>query len=144
MNTDNSPRQLRQEVPVLEKSKTSEQQAGPQVRYDRAGDVTCHSCGTLNEASSQYCMSCGAPLHGVKCPNCGSEMDADSDFCEVCHRYIRHDVCSFCGARIGDSEGYCPECGSPRGGIICPTCHTLNDFSFCKQCGGLCFPVDGR
>jgi hypothetical protein len=32
-------------------------------------------------------------------------------------------------------EAFCPECGNPRGGIVCPTCHTLNDFSFCKQCG---------
>ena len=69
------------------------------------------------------------------CPNCGSEIDADSDYCEVCHRYIRHNVCSFCGASMSDSDGYCPECGSPRGGIVCPVCHTLNDFSFCKQCG---------
>jgi len=69
------------------------------------------------------------------CPNCGSALDADSDYCEVCHRYIRHNVCSFCGAAMSEQDGYCPECGSPRGGIVCPVCHTLNDFSFCKQCG---------
>jgi predicted amidophosphoribosyltransferase len=69
------------------------------------------------------------------CPNCGSEIDPDADFCEVCHHYIRQDVCSFCGAQIDPREGYCPGCGMPRGGIVCPTCHTLNDFSFCKQCG---------
>ena len=60
---------------------------------------------------------------------------ADADFCEVCHHYIRTDVCSFCGAKFSENDGYCPQCGSPRGGIVCPVCHTLNDFSFCKQCG---------
>jgi hypothetical protein len=62
-------------------------------------------------------------------------MDIDADFCEVCHHYIKSDVCSFCGATLTGTEAYCPECGSPRGGIVCPTCHTLNDFAFCKQCG---------
>ena len=71
----------------------------------------------------------------VACPNCGSEMDADADFCEVCHHYVRHDVCSFCGAALAAEDAFCPECGSPRGGIVCPVCHSLNDFAFCKQCG---------
>ena len=62
-------------------------------------------------------------------------MDPDADFCEVCHHYVKVDVCSFCGAQLSGTEAYCPECGSPRGGIVCPTCHTLNDFAFCKQCG---------
>ena len=44
-------------------------------------------------------------------------------------------MCSFCGAAFNDMDVYCPECGQPRGGIVCPACHTLNDFSFCKQCG---------
>ena len=69
------------------------------------------------------------------CPHCGSSLDADADFCEVCHHYVRPDVCSFCGARLSPQDSFCPECGSPRGGIVCPTCHTLNDFAFCKQCG---------
>lgn len=112
-------------------------QPAAQVQYQalQAVGVPCHRCGTINEAEAQYCASCGAPLHGDTCPNCGSEIDSDADFCEVCHRYIRHGVCSFCGARLSDQECYCPQCGSPRGGIVCPTCHTLNDFSFCKQCG---------
>ena len=84
-----------------------------------------------DECKSEY----ATVQHGRTCPNCGSELDADSDFCEICRHYIRHDVCSFCGAKLSDSDGYCPECGSPHGGIVCPTCHTLNDFSFCKQCG---------
>lgn len=69
------------------------------------------------------------------CPHCGSALDADADFCETCHRYVRQDVCSFCGANFSPQDAFCPECGSPRGGIVCPTCHTLNDFAFCKQCG---------
>lgn len=62
-------------------------------------------------------------------------MDPDADFCEVCHHYIRKDICSFCGAFLSGNEAYCPECGSPRGGLVCPTCHSLNDFAFCKKCG---------
>lgn len=74
-------------------------------------------------------------LMGTPCPHCGCTIDADADFCEVCHHYIRQDVCSFCGAPISIQDTFCPECGSPRGGIVCPTCNTLNDFAFCKQCG---------
>lgn len=110
-------------------------QGAAQVHYQEAAGIVCPYCGTVNEPEAQFCESCGSPLHGAKCPNCGSEIDFDADFCEVCHHYIRKDVCSFCGAQIGEQEGYCPHCGSPRGGIVCPSCHTLNEFSFCKQCG---------
>ena len=24
---------------------------------------------------------------------------------------------------------------SPQGGLVCPTCHSLNEFAFCKKCG---------
>ena len=136
MNESHNSPQAKNEALAREKSQTSkEHKNGMNMKPKQMGGVTCKSCGTLNDADSQYCLSCGAPLHGIKCPNCGSDMDADSDFCEVCRHYIRRDVCSFCGAKLGDNDGYCPECGSPRGGIVCPTCHTLNDFSFCKQCG---------
>ena len=80
----------------------------------------------------QYQM---ATMAQVTCPHCGSPMDIDADFCEVCHHYARPDICSFCGAGLSMQDAFCPECGSPRGGIVCPTCHTLNDFAFCKQCG---------
>ena len=69
------------------------------------------------------------------CPNCGSPIDIDADYCEACHIYIKRDVCSFCGAHLDGMEGFCPECGNPLGGIVCPVCHTMNDFAFCKQCG---------
>jgi hypothetical protein len=100
-----------------------------------AGGVACPKCGTINEPEARYCSSCGELLHMGTCPNCGSELDPEADFCEVCHHYVRPDICSFCGARFNENDPYCPECGSPRGGIVCPTCHTLNDFAFCKQCG---------
>ena len=99
------------------------------------GGVICPKCGTVNEPDADYCALCGAFLHAGVCPNCGSEIDPDADFCEACHHYIRTDVCSFCGASFSEMDAYCPECGQPRGGIVCPACHTLNDFSFCKQCG---------
>lgn len=105
------------------------------VNYNSAASVKCPYCGTINEPDALFCASCGKPLGKVSCPNCGAELDPDADFCETCHHYIRTDVCSFCGARLSGHEAFCPECGSPRGGIVCPVCHTLNDFSFCKQCG---------
>ena len=105
------------------------------VNYNTAGSVKCPYCGTINDPDALFCASCGKPLGTVNCPNCGAELDPDADFCEVCHHYIRTDICSFCGSRLSGYEAFCPECGSPRGGIVCPVCHTLNDFSFCKQCG---------
>lgn len=71
----------------------------------------------------------------VCCPYCGSAIDADADFCEACHRYVKSDICSYCGNKLSGEEAYCPECGNPRGGLVCPQCHTMNDFAFCKQCG---------
>lgn len=100
-----------------------------------AAGVQCPQCGTVNEPEALFCASCGSPLGMVSCPNCGAEIEPDADFCEVCHHYIRTDVCSFCGCHLTGQEAFCPECGSPRGGIVCPVCHTLNNFSFCKQCG---------
>lgn len=106
-----------------------------QAAVQTAQATVCPFCGTSNEPNAVFCQSCGKPLRMGSCPNCGSEIDPEADFCEVCHHYIKTDVCSFCGATLYGSEAYCPECGSPRGGIVCPTCRTLNDFAFCKQCG---------
>jgi len=111
------------------------QPAQVQMQARMAEGVPCPKCGTINDPEAKYCESCGSLLHTGTCPNCGSEIDSDADFCEYCHHYIRPDVCSFCGASFNENDPYCPQCGSPRGGIVCPTCHTLNDFAFCKQCG---------
>ena len=100
-----------------------------------AGAVQCPHCGAANDPTAVFCEACGVPLRMGSCPNCGSPLDPDADFCEVCHHYVRPDVCSFCGAHVSDQDAFCPECGSPRGGIVCPVCHTLNDFAFCRQCG---------
>ena len=106
-----------------------------QMHAHAAQGVQCPYCGTVNEPEAMFCASCGKPIGKTSCPNCGAEIDPDADFCEICHHYIRKDICSFCGAHLTGKEAFCPECGNPRGGIVCPTCHTLNDFSFCKQCG---------
>ena len=95
----------------------------------------CPFCGTVNEAEAMFCAQCGQPIGKTTCPHCGVEIEPDADFCEVCHHYIRKDICSYCGAHLLGNVAYCPECGSPRGGMVCPTCHTLNDFAFCKKCG---------
>ena len=109
--------------------------AAGQMNMNRAEGVACPTCGTVNDPDALFCASCGKPLRMGTCPNCGTEIDLDADYCETCHHYIRQDVCSFCGAKIAVGEIYCHECGSPRGGIVCPVCNTLNSFAFCKQCG---------
>lgn len=73
--------------------------------------------------------------HAVVCPICGAPVDEGADYCESCHSYINTEVCSFCGAHVDPASAYCPECGSPRAGIECPVCKTINHFSFCKRCG---------
>ncbi len=114
---------------------SNDMQMEQQMQMHTAQGVRCPYCGTMNEPEAVYCASCGQPIGKTTCPNCGADLDADADFCEVCRHYIRKDVCSFCGAHLTGNEAFCPECGSPRGGIVCPVCHTLNDFAFCKQCG---------
>ena len=105
-----------------------------QQQHAAAGRV-CPFCGAVNEPEALFCAQCGQPINKTTCPHCGAEIDPDADFCEVCHHYIKKDICSFCGACLSGNEAYCPECGSPRGGLVCPTCHSLNDFAFCKKCG---------
>ena len=111
------------------------QQAQQQTQQRQAAGKKCPFCGAINDLEAMFCAQCGQPISKATCPHCGAEIDPDADFCEVCHHYIRKDVCSYCGAHLEGSEAYCPECGSPRGGMVCPTCHTLNDFAFCKKCG---------
>lgn len=106
-----------------------------QMQQRQAAGKACPYCGAINEPEAMFCAQCGQPISKANCPHCGAEIDPDADFCEVCHHYIRKDVCSYCGAHLEGNEAYCPECGSPRGGMVCPTCHTLNDFAFCKKCG---------
>ena len=105
------------------------------MQMKSASGIVCPHCGTVNEPEALFCSSCGNAIGMSTCPNCGAAVEPDADFCESCRHYIRTDICSFCGAHLTGHEAFCPECGSPRGGIVCPVCHTLNDFSFCKQCG---------
>ena len=106
-----------------------------QQKQQQAAGKACPHCGAINDPEAMFCAQCGQPISKAACPHCGAEMDPDADFCEVCHHYTRKDICSFCGARLSGNEAYCPECGSPRGGLVCPTCHSMNDFAFCKKCG---------
>ena len=104
-------------------------------QQQQAAGKPCPYCGAINEPEAMFCAQCGQPISKTMCPHCGVEIDPDADYCEACHHYIRQDVCSFCGSHLSGNEAYCPECGSPKGGIVCPTCHTLNEFAFCKRCG---------
>jgi len=130
-----NPSDGRLEIQRQEKTLTRDAGMVSEQQMQTAKGVKCPHCGTINDQDAAFCASCGNPIGMTSCPNCGAKMDPDADFCESCRRYVKHDVCSFCGARLSGNEAFCPECGSPRGGIVCPVCHTLNDFSFCKQCG---------
>lgn len=132
--SDSGVKELQREEFTYERP-TAEPAQAQAYQFNTAGSIKCPKCGTVNDSDALFCASCGAPLGVVSCPNCGADLDPNADFCETCHHYIRTDICSFCGAHLSGQEAFCPECGSPRGGIVCPVCHTLNDFSFCKQCG---------
>lgn len=119
----------------LTRVRTEEPLTQQAMKMNSASGIVCPHCGTVNEPEALFCASCGNAIGMSTCPNCGAAVEPDADFCETCRHYIRTDICSFCGAHLTGHEAFCPECGSPRGGIVCPVCHTLNDFSFCKQCG---------
>lgn len=137
-NYDSTQRTVRPQQMQRELVREQESQPG-QVQYRQqqatAAGQPCPFCGAINEAGALFCAQCGQPISKGSCPYCGAEVEPDADYCESCHRYIKQNTCSFCGARLAGDEAFCPECGSPRGGIVCPTCHTLNEFSFCKKCG---------
>ena len=137
--TQNPDRTNRTSQPLqreeLTRVRTEEPLSQQEMQMNSANGVQCPHCGTVNDPDALFCASCGQPIGMTTCPNCGAAVEPDADFCETCRHYIRTDICSFCGAHLTGHEAFCPECGSPRGGIMCPVCHTLNDFSFCKQCG---------
>ena len=127
------PKFIQRELELQQNDAVPNTSMKQQVAY--AAGIICPKCGTMNDSDAVYCASCGSFLHMGTCPHCGCEIEPDVDFCEACHHYIRPDICSFCGFSFSEVDAYCPSCGMPRGGVVCPTCHTLNDFSFCKQCG---------
>lgn len=131
--TDRASQQLQREE--LTRVRTEEPLSQQAMQMKSASGVVCPHCGTVNDPDALFCASCGNAIGMSTCPNCGAAVEPDADFCETCRHYIRTDICSFCGAHLTGYEAFCSECGSPRGGIVCPVCHTLNDFSFCKQCG---------
>ena len=133
--TNRGMQQLQHQELYYEPANDMQMNQQMQMNMHAAHGVACPYCGTVNDPEAVFCASCGSQIGKMSCPNCGAELDADADFCETCRRYVRKDVCSFCGAHLEGNEAFCPECGSPRGGIVCPVCHTMNDFSFCKQCG---------
>ena len=137
LNTERTvrPQELQKELELQREDQHVEAAQQQQQQQRAAAGRLCPFCGAVNEPEAMFCAQCGQPINKTTCPHCGAEIDPDADFCEVCHHYIKKDVCSFCGAHLSGNEAYCPECGSPRGGLVCPTCHSLNDFAFCKKCG---------
>ena len=137
MDTTVRPEQMRVRSmgPQTMESPVQPVQQQQMQQQQQAAGKACPFCGAINEPEAMFCTQCGQPINTTTCPHCGSEIDPDADFCEVCHNYVKKDVCSYCGAHLKGNEAYCPECGSPRGGMVCPTCNTINDFAFCKKCG---------
>ena len=133
--TNRGAQQMQREDLFMQRADDMQMGQQMQMNMRAASGVVCPHCGTINDPEAVFCASCGNQIGRMTCPNCGAELDADADFCETCRRYVRRDLCSFCGAHLDGNEAFCPECGSPRGGIVCPVCHTMNDFAFCKQCG---------
>ena len=133
--TNRGAQQMQRENLFMQRADDMQMGQQMQMNMRAASGVVCPHCGTINDPEAVFCASCGNQIGRMTCPNCGAELDADADFCETCRRYVRRDLCSFCGAHLDGNEAFCPECGSPRGGIVCPVCHTMNDFAFCKQCG---------
>lgn len=103
--------------------------------HDFLGAQRCPKCGTSNDPQAVFCEQCGHPLKDIVCPHCGAHITAGIDYCEECHNYIGIDRCSFCYAPMSVTDDYCQECGSPRKGIVCPTCHSVGKFGFCEHCG---------
>lgn len=45
--------------------------------------VICPKCNSQNDATNQYCLSCGNAMQN-NCPNCGSPVDLSARFCSAC------------------------------------------------------------
>lgn len=51
--------------------------------------LRCHKCNADNEASANFCKSCGAALAKTKpCPTCGELNDPDARFCDHCGKAV--------------------------------------------------------
>ena len=62
---------------------------GEGLREGTAGQAApsarCPQCHTVNEASANFCKSCGSPLtKSAHCPACGGANDPHARFCEHC------------------------------------------------------------
>jgi membrane protease subunit (stomatin/prohibitin family) len=50
-----------------------------------AATVACPKCGTVADAGSKFCSSCGTALpQAVECPACHAQNDPGSKFCDQC------------------------------------------------------------
>ncbi len=47
------------------------------------GDTVTCTCGTVNDADSRFCKSCGRELSRT-CPHCGAKIAPDCKFCTEC------------------------------------------------------------
>jgi NMD protein affecting ribosome stability and mRNA decay len=45
--------------------------------------VICPKCGSQNDSSYQFCLSCGNALQ-ASCPNCASPVDPNDRYCSTC------------------------------------------------------------
>ena len=76
----------------------------------------CKYCGTENQDSQNYCISCGAQDFKYRCNNCGTLFD-EGNFCPKC------------GVREGTEPKKCPNCGTEYYSAACPNCG-FTSFSY--------------
>ncbi|MEX0629685.1 MAG: adenylate/guanylate cyclase domain-containing protein [Chloroflexota bacterium] len=73
--------------------------------------MTCHNCGTQNEAGRKFCRECGVRL-AVTCPACGRANAPEDKFCGECGSPLGAAAAQASGASATDSAG--PVIGETR------------------------------
>ena len=60
---------------------------------EKAKEITCSSCGTINPKSNLFCKNCGTPfVQKVHCSKCGSEMPVYNSFCSKCGGILKQTI----------------------------------------------------
>lgn len=123
-NQYRTEKEEKQEAVVKQKEKSIEEKG-----------ALCPGCGKGLSISDIFCPECGKQLKKMStCSFCGAAVEPGWEICGHCGHNLRAECCSFCGAASGSNGAFCSVCGNPKGGIICPDCHTVNFRNFCRKC----------
>jgi len=93
--------------------------------YSQGPSNPCPKCGTMVQAGTRFCPSCGAPMgggpapaSGPPCPKCGQPVPAGVKFCPNCGASTAPPpprTCPKCNASVTGAGKFCPNCGAPLG-----------------------------